>query len=135
MFQCARRSSLVLLIEAQCGALLSASRLLFLGVGRVGLPRQIIDYPRHTLIDGTAQGAPMRASRCLNVFEGDYFTRMFITDRTTEEVIVVEHSDFGQVARVIADGDRIADIGSQGRMVVTEPLEMNAVTPHGARFG
>src|SRR5574341_879514 len=118
MFRPARRSSSVFLIDAQFGVPLSAGKLLFLGVRFWGWNGQEIDHPSHPLIDGGAQGAPMRASRRLNVFEGHRLACMGLTDRAAEEGIVVKNSDFGQVAWIIADGHRLPDIGGQSRMTI-----------------
>jgi len=47
----------------------------------------------------------------------------------------VEDPYLGQVARVVADGDGLADISCQRRVEVAQALEVNAVTPDAARLG
>src|SRR6185295_19711420 len=135
MFRCAHRSSIILLIDAQLCPVRPTAWFVCLGLGLALRGNgQKINHPCNTLIDGRAQRAPMRPPRRLNILEGDNLASMFLAHRAAEELVAVENPDFGQVAWIIADGDRIADIGSQSGMAVTEPLEMNTVTPHGARF-
>ena len=77
----------------------------------------------------------MRASCRLDVLERERLAGVLLADRTAQELVAVEHPDFGQVARIVADGDGLADIGGQDRIDVAQSLEMNAVAPHAARLG
>jgi hypothetical protein len=47
----------------------------------------------------------------------------------------VEDPDLGQVARVVADGDRLADEAGERRGDVAQALEADAVAPHAPRLG
>jgi hypothetical protein len=60
---------------------------------------------------------------------------VFLAHRPTQELIAMEDPDFQEVAQVIADGDRLADVGSQGRVAVAQPLETDLVAPNCARLG
>ena len=77
----------------------------------------------------------MRPSRRLDVLQGHDLAGVFLAHRPAEKLLVVEDPDLGQVARIIANGDGVADIGRQGRVAVAQPLEANAVAPHDARLG
>ncbi len=49
--------------------------------------------------------------------------------------VAVEQPDLGQVARVVADGDRLADEAGERRGDVAQALEADAVAPHATRLG
>jgi hypothetical protein len=47
----------------------------------------------------------------------------------------VKDTNFGHVAGIIANDDRLAYIGCQGQIEVAHPLEMNAIRAYLATFG
>lgn len=54
--------------------------------------------------------------------------RMMGADSAAQKPVAVEHAQFGNVARVIADVDRFADIGCKCGIGVEQALKPNAVT-------
>jgi hypothetical protein len=133
MFRFAGCSSIVLLIDAQLGSPLSSwKRLRFLGLRPLGLNRQEINNPRHTLVDRRAQGTAMQPPRRLNVFQGYDFACVFLADGPAEKFITVKDPDFGEIARIITDRHGVPDITRHGWMLVTQPLKMNAIASHGS---
>ena len=77
----------------------------------------------------------MGTSRRLNVLERHHLPGVFLTHRAAEEAGAVEQPDFGQVAGVVADGDRLADEAGERRGDVAQALEADAVAPHATRLG
>src|SRR2546428_10339430 len=88
---------------------------------RVG--RQKIHDSGNALIDRGPQGPPMRPSCRLDVLESHDGAGMFLTHRPAEKLCMVEDADLGQVARIIANGDGVADIARERGMAVAQPLE------------
>ena len=99
------------------------------------LDRQEVRHARDALVDGRTQGAAVRAPCGLDVLEGKRHACVVLAHRTAKELVAVEHPDLGQVARVVADGDGLADIRGQHRINVAQALEVDAVAPHAARLG
>jgi len=58
----------------------------------------------------------MPGARRLNVFERHSPSGMFRVNRTAQEAVAVKDANFSEVTRIIADGHRLADIGSQSRI-------------------
>ena len=71
----------------------------------------------------------MGTSRRLDVLERHHLAGVFLAHRAAEEAGAVEEPDFGQVARVIADGDRLADEARERRGDVAQALEADAIAP------
>lgn len=59
---------------------------------------------------------------------------VFGTDRPAEKGVAVEHAHLAHIAGVVADGDRLADIGGERGIEEAQSLEMDAVAMHGARL-
>jgi hypothetical protein len=60
---------------------------------------------------------------------------VFGVDGTAEETIAVEHPDLRNIAGVVANGDALANEGSQGRIEIAQAAEPDAVTPDHAGSG
>jgi uncharacterized protein (UPF0276 family) len=45
-------------------------------------------------------------------------------------VVAVKDPNFGDIPRIIANGDRLADIGRQRGIHIPEPLKVHAVSAH-----
>jgi hypothetical protein len=73
-----------------------------------------------------ARSSRRRRLRADNVFERNGLAGQFGIDRSTQEAIAKVHPHFGQVARVIADGDVLSDIRSKGNVDVPKAVKMNA---------
>ena len=86
-------------------------------------------------VDLAAQCAAVRGTRCVDVFEGDGLGGVVGADRPAEKPVAVEHPDLGDVAWVVADGDRFPDVIGQGGGEVAQALEVDAVAVHSAGCG
>jgi hypothetical protein len=56
------------------------------------------------------------------------------THSAAEKAVPVKHSDFSNIAWVIADRDGLFDVRGQGGIHVSDSLEMNAVTVNRTGF-
>ena len=88
---------------------------------------QIVDLPAQLPAPGGAGG--------LDVLQGDGLPGVLGADRPAQERAAVEDPDLGQIAGVIADGHRLADVGGQHRVQVAQALEVDAVALDGAGLG
>ena len=52
----------------------------------------------------------------LDLFEADRLVGDLRADGSADEPVTVEDATLGEVAGVVADGDRFADVGGQGRV-------------------
>ena len=77
----------------------------------------------------------MQAARRFDVLEREGLPGVLLVHRPAEEVLAVEDSDLGHVARVVADRDGLTDIGRQSRGHIAQALKMDAVAAHAARLG
>lgn len=77
----------------------------------------------------------MRPPGGLDVIERHGLTGVPLAHRPAQEPVAVKDPDLGRVARVVADGDGLADAGGQRRVDVAWPLETDAVASHAARRG
>ena len=91
------------------------------GRGLLIVARQEVRHPRHALVDRGAQGSTVRAPRRLDVLQRHDLAGVLLAHRPAEEAVAVEDPNLGQVARVVADSDSLADIGRESRMAVAEP--------------
>ena len=64
----------------------------------------------------------------LNVFERHRPSGMFWVNRPAQKAVAVKDPNFSDVTRIIADRHRLADIGSQSGIDVTQPLKVHAVS-------
>lgn len=78
--------------------------------------------------------SPLRRTGCLYVFQRDRLMGIFRADGTTQEAVLVEDTDLTEVARVVANRDAFADIGSKDRAHKTQPLKMHTVAAHESRL-
>ena len=60
----------------------------------------------------------MRPARRLDVLQGHDLAGVCLAHCPAEKLLVMENPDLGQVARIIAKSDSVADIGRQGRVAV-----------------
>src|SRR2546427_5083567 len=72
----------------------------------------------------------MPGTRRLNVFECHGPPGMFWVNRPAQKAVAVKDPNFGDITRIIANGDRLADIGSQRGIPITQPLKVHAVSAH-----
>ena len=77
------------------------------------MSRQILCYRTDTRVDLTAQSPAMRGSGGLNVLQGHGFMDMFRADRPAQKLVPVKDTNLAEIARIIADCHRFADIGGQ----------------------
>jgi hypothetical protein len=77
----------------------------------------------------------MPGARRLNVFERHSPSGMFRVNRPAQKAVAVKDANFSEVTRIIADGHRLADIGSQSRIEITQPLKVHTVSAHHAGLG
>jgi hypothetical protein len=70
----------------------------------------------------------MPGTRRLNVFEGHCPPGMFWVNRPAQKAVAVKDPNFGDITRIIANGDRLADLGSQREIHITQPLKVHAVS-------
>lgn len=63
----------------------------------------------------------------LHVFQGNASTGMFGVDRATEENVAVEDPDLADIAWIVADGDRLADISGEHGIEEAQTLKMDTV--------
>ena len=77
----------------------------------------------------------MRTPGRLDVLERDRLAGVFLAHRSAQEAVAVEHPHLGQVARVVAQGDGLADVAGERRAGVAQALEADAVAPDHARLG
>ena len=80
--------------------------------------RQKSHDPCDALTNGRAQGTPIRPARRLDVLQSHDLAGVRLAHGPAEKLLVMEDPDLGQVARIIAHGDGVADIGGQGRVAV-----------------
>jgi hypothetical protein len=74
----------------------------------------------------------MPDTRRLNVFERHSPSGMFRVNRTAQKAVAVKDSNFSDVTRIIADGHRLANIGRQSGIDITQPLKVHTVSAHHA---
>ena len=60
----------------------------------------------------------MRPAGRLDVLQGHDLAGVCLAHGPAEKLLVMEDPDLGQVARIIANGDSVADLGGQGRVAV-----------------
>ena len=69
------------------------------------------------------------------LLQADRLAGQLLADGPAEEAVLVVDADLGQVARVVADRHRLADVGRQRQVEVAEALEADAVLLDPARLG
>ena len=77
----------------------------------------------------------MGPSGGFDVLQRDHLAGVLLADRSAEKGVAVEQPDLGQVARVVADGHRLAHESRERGRHVAQPLEVDAITPDSARRG
>src|ERR1039457_6310849 len=88
-----------------------------------------------SLIDFTTQRAAVLGSRGLDIFQADRLSGVLLTDRTAQEMVLMKHAHFTQVARIVANRHRLPDIGGERGIEIPNSLEVDAVAAHDARPG
>ena len=73
------------------------------------LSGQEVGNPRHALVDGGAQRSTVRTPRRLDVLQCHHLAGVLLAHRAAEKVVAVKEPDLGQVARIVACGDCLAD--------------------------
>ena len=76
---------------------------------RLVVVRQEVGHLCHSFVDRGAQRPAMCTPRRLDVLERHHLASVFLAHRAAEEAVAVEEPDFGQVARIVADGDGLTD--------------------------
>ena len=74
----------------------------------------------------------MPDTRRLNVFERHSPSGMFRVNRTAQKAVAVKDPNFSDVTRIIADGHRLANIGSQSGIDIPQPLKVHTVSANHA---
>ncbi len=97
--------------------------------------RQVVRHLGDALVDAGAQGAAVRAACRLDVLQRHRPAGVLLAHRAAQEPVAVEHSDLGQVARIVADGDGLADVAGERRAGVAQALEVDAVAPNDTQPG
>lgn len=92
-------------------------------------------YDGNAFIDALAQGATARVAGSLDLLETDLLVVMVLVDGLAQELVVVEHADLSDIARVVADHHRPSDVAGQRRGDVAQPLEADAITAHHPGLG
>ena len=77
----------------------------------------------------------MLGSRGLDIFQADRLSGVLLTDRTAQEMVLMKHAHFTQVARIVANRHRLPDIGGERGIEIPNSLEVDAVAAHDARPG
>jgi hypothetical protein len=67
-----------------------------------------------------------------DVLEADCLASELRADGAADEALIPENPDLGEVARVVADCDRLADEGRECRIDVAQALEPYSVALHPA---
>lgn len=80
-------------------------------------------YDGDPFVDALAQGAAAGVAGSLDVLKADPLVLVVLVDGLAEELVVVEHADLGDIARVVADHHRLSDVAGQRRGDVAQPLE------------
>lgn len=67
--------------------------------------------------------------------QADHRPCQLLADSVTQEILLMEVPDLGQIARGIANSDAFADVGGQRRNMVTQSLKSDAIEIDGAGGG
>jgi hypothetical protein len=82
-----------------------------------------------------AESSAVAISCLQEVTERDRRPGQFLANGPTEEAVLVEDPDFGHIAGVVTDDDRLADVSCQGRVEVPHTEKPDAIATHFAWFG
>src|ERR1700758_1426967 len=100
----------------------------------LGALRTIVPLEFHELVDGFCplpklinQAASALFSRFKNVLKCDDCTSKLGTDGPAQKTVPIEYTNLGRVTRIVAQHHRLADVGCERRIYVTQPLESNSV--------
>jgi len=74
----------------------------------------------------------MPGTRRLNVFERHSPSGMFWVNRTAQKMVAVKDPNCSEVTRIIADGHRLANIGRQSGIDITQPPKVHTVAANHA---
>ena len=74
----------------------------------------------------------MPSTRRLDVFECHGPPGMFWVNRSAQKAVAVKDPNFGAITRIIANGYRLADLGRQRGIDITQPLKVHAVSAYHA---
>jgi hypothetical protein len=106
--------------------------------GRVGLALAGTQKGLHNLcafLKDLAEVSAVAISRLQDVMERYRRPCQFLANGPTEEAVVVEDPDFGHIAGVVPDDDRLADVSCQGGVEVPHTEKPDAIATHFAWFG
>ena len=101
---------------------------------RRGRRAEVVDEAS-ALIKRATQLAATCGAGGLQVAEADGLVSEFGADGAAEKHVAVKDADLGHVARVIADGDRLADVGGEREVQVAQASKPDAVAMHDAGLG
>lgn len=93
------------------------------------------DGGEDAVVDGVSECAAAGSAGGFDVAEAEAEIGVGFVDGDADECVAVVHADLGDVARVVADCDRVPDEGGECRSEVALALEVNAVALHDPVLG
>lgn len=101
----------------------------------LGSRRQEVCDACDLLVDRRTARAAVCAPRRLDVLQRHHLAGVLLAHRATEKPIAVKDSDLSKVARVVPDGDGVANVGGERRVAVSQTLKTDAIALHDTRPG
>ena len=85
--------------------------------------RKEIGNDGDAFVDAAPKLTSLRGSRCLDLLEPNCRVLVIGVDRFADELIAVDHPDFPDVAGVVSNDNRLADVPSESRGDISKTIE------------